>query len=75
MPSFDIVSKTDLAEVDNAIQGVVREIGYLGAARHQVFHTIESPFANPIDGSRRHPGALVVAARDFILRTNAQPVG
>lgn len=27
MPSFDIVSKTDLAEVDNAIQGVMREIG------------------------------------------------
>ncbi len=27
MPSFDIVSKTDLAEVENAIQGVVREIG------------------------------------------------
>jgi uncharacterized protein YajQ (UPF0234 family) len=27
MPSFDIVSKTDLAEVDNAVQGVVREIG------------------------------------------------
>ena len=27
MPSFDIVSKTDLAEIDNAIQGVVREIG------------------------------------------------
>jgi uncharacterized protein YajQ (UPF0234 family) len=26
MPSFDIVSKTDLAEVDNAIQGVMREI-------------------------------------------------
>jgi cyclic-di-GMP-binding protein len=26
MPSFDIVSKTDLAEVDNAVQGVVREI-------------------------------------------------
>ncbi len=26
MPSFDIVSKTDLAEVGNAIQGVVREI-------------------------------------------------
>ncbi len=26
MPSFDIVSKTDLAEVDNAIQGVTREI-------------------------------------------------
>jgi uncharacterized protein YajQ (UPF0234 family) len=26
MPSFDIVSKTELAEVDNAIQGVVREI-------------------------------------------------
>ncbi len=27
MPSFDIVSKTELAEVDNAVQGVVREIG------------------------------------------------
>ena len=26
MPSFDIVSKTDLAEVDNAVQGVSREI-------------------------------------------------
>jgi hypothetical protein len=27
MPSFDIVSKIDLAEVDNAVQGVMREIG------------------------------------------------
>ena len=27
MPSFDIVSRTDLAEVDNAIQGAMREIG------------------------------------------------
>lgn len=27
MPSFDIVSKTDLAEVDNAINGIAREIG------------------------------------------------
>lgn len=26
MPSFDIVSKTELAEVDNAVQGVAREI-------------------------------------------------
>ena len=26
MPSFDIVSKTDLTEVDNAVQGVAREI-------------------------------------------------
>jgi uncharacterized protein YajQ (UPF0234 family) len=26
MPSFDIVSKTDLAEVDNAVRGVEREI-------------------------------------------------
>lgn len=26
MPSFDIVSKTDLAEVDNAINGIQREI-------------------------------------------------
>ena len=27
MPSFDIVSRTELAEIDNAIQGVAREIG------------------------------------------------
>jgi cyclic-di-GMP-binding protein len=27
MPSFDIVSKTDLSEVDNALQGMIREIG------------------------------------------------
>ena len=26
MPSFDIVSKTDMAEVDNAVAGIVREI-------------------------------------------------
>lgn len=26
MPSFDVVSKTDLAEVDNAVQNVMREI-------------------------------------------------
>ena len=27
MPSFDIVSKTDLSEVDNALAGVMREVG------------------------------------------------
>lgn len=27
MPSFDIVSKTELSEVENAIQGAMREIG------------------------------------------------
>ena len=27
MPSFDIVSRTDLQEVDNAVQGALREIG------------------------------------------------
>ena len=27
MPSFDIVSRTDIAEVDNAINGAMREIG------------------------------------------------
>ncbi len=27
MPSFDIVSKTDFAEIDNALQNVMREIG------------------------------------------------
>ena len=27
MPSFDVVSRTDLPEVDNAVQGAMREIG------------------------------------------------
>lgn len=27
MPSFDIVSKTDLSEVENAVQNVMREVG------------------------------------------------
>ena len=27
MPSFDVVSRTDMPEVDNAIQGAMREIG------------------------------------------------
>jgi len=27
MPSFDVVSRTELAEVDNAVQGAMREIG------------------------------------------------
>jgi uncharacterized protein YajQ (UPF0234 family) len=27
MPSFDVVSKTDLAEVDNAVNGILREAG------------------------------------------------
>ena len=27
MPSFDIVSRIDLAEVDNALAGMTREIG------------------------------------------------
>ena len=27
MPSFDVVSRTDMEEVDNAIQGAMREIG------------------------------------------------
>ncbi|HYE50901.1 MAG TPA: YajQ family cyclic di-GMP-binding protein [Azospirillaceae bacterium] len=27
MPSFDIVSKTDINEVDNAVNGIIREIG------------------------------------------------
>ncbi len=26
MPSFDIVSRIDLAEVDNAVAGIIREI-------------------------------------------------
>ena len=27
MPSFDVVSKTDMAEVDNALAGIAREVG------------------------------------------------
>ncbi len=27
MPSFDIVSRTEISEVDNAIYGAMREIG------------------------------------------------
>ena len=27
MPSFDVVSRTEVPEVDNAIQGAMREIG------------------------------------------------
>ena len=27
MPSFDIVSRTEMTEVDNALQGATREIG------------------------------------------------
>ena len=27
MPSFDVVSRTELPEVDNAVQGAMREIG------------------------------------------------
>jgi uncharacterized protein YajQ (UPF0234 family) len=27
MPSFDVTSETDMPEVDNAIQGAMREIG------------------------------------------------
>jgi uncharacterized protein YajQ (UPF0234 family) len=27
MPSFDVVSETDMAEVDNAVQNVMREVG------------------------------------------------
>ncbi len=27
MPTFDIVSRTEMTEVDNAVQGAMREIG------------------------------------------------
>ena len=27
MPSFDIVSRTEMTEADNAVQGAMREIG------------------------------------------------
>ena len=35
MPSFDIVSKVDMSEVDNALAGMKREIGQRHALREE----------------------------------------
>ncbi len=52
MPSFDIVSRIDLAEVDNAVAGIMREIG----ARFD--------FKGSKCAIERKEGALMLAADD-----------
>ena len=52
MPSFDIVSKLDLAEVDNALHGIAREIG----TRYD--------FKDSKSSVTRQEGALTVMADD-----------
>jgi cyclic-di-GMP-binding protein len=52
MPSFDIVSRVDLAEVDNALAGIAREIG----ARYD--------FKDSKSSVTRQEGAIVIVADD-----------
>jgi uncharacterized protein YajQ (UPF0234 family) len=52
MPSFDIVSKVDLAEVDNALAGIAREVG----TRYD--------FKDSKSAITRQEGALIVLADD-----------
>jgi cyclic-di-GMP-binding protein len=52
MPSFDIVSRLDLAEVDNALAGIAREIG----TRYD--------FKDSKSAITRQEGALVILADD-----------
>jgi len=52
MPSFDIVSKLDLAEVDNALAGIAREVG----TRYD--------FKDSKSSVTREQGALVILADD-----------
>ena len=66
MPSFDIVSKVDLAEVDNAINGAMREI------------TSRYDFKNSISTIKKEENKIVLVAEDnykidqvqLILRTH-----
>ena len=52
MPSFDIVSKLDLAEVDNALAGIAREVG----TRYD--------FKDSKSSITRQDGTLIVLADD-----------
>ena len=60
MPSFDVVSKTDLAEVDNALNGVAREI-------NQRFD-----LANPKCAVVRSDASLTLTADDNMKMTQVQ---
>jgi len=52
MPSFDIVSKVDLAEVDNAINGAMREI------------TSRYDFKNSISNIKKDDNKIILNAED-----------
>lgn len=54
MPSFDIQSKTDLAEVENAVQGVMREV------------TTRFDFKGSISKVERQDGELTLLADDAL---------
>jgi cyclic-di-GMP-binding protein len=60
MPSFDIVSKTDLPEVDNAIAGVTREI------------STRFDFKGSISKVERKEGELVIHADDAMKLRQVQ---
>ena len=53
MPSFDIVSKTELAEVDNAVRGVIREIGTRFGLQGFALHRRAQGGADQHSGRRR----------------------
>ena len=52
MPSFDIVSRTDLQEVDNAIQGALREIAIVGVTDDEKPVDLTPAIAGAIPNSR-----------------------
>ncbi|HXA69254.1 MAG TPA: DUF520 family protein, partial [Stellaceae bacterium] len=54
MPSFDIVSRVDMAEVDNALAGVMREI------------STRFDFKGSQSSVKREEGALTVVADDAL---------
>ena len=60
MPSFDIVSRVDLAEVDNALAGVMREI------------STRFDFKGSQSSVKREEGALVVVADDALKLKQVQ---
>ena len=60
MPSFDIVSRVDLAEVDNALAGVAREI------------STRFDFKGSQSSVKREEGALVVVADDALKLKQVQ---
>ena len=70
MPSYDIVSRLDLAEVDNALQGLAREIAtrfdFKGAkssvAREEMALTVEDVLARRTRALFLNAGAAITMA-------------